>query len=155
MASLNRQPGSSTKVQRSVLVIEARRCGIDLDALRVLVGGSVSSLSAQAASDWIRRISQRALPNPPGQAPRPYSRRAAPGVTRMICADHIEQIERLGLQCFSDADHFRAWLRKSFKVDDPRLLTTAAKAGQAITVLKKIITRREGRAAAFPRGDTS
>lgn len=148
MASLNTQSGSSSKAQRQVLVIEAKRRGIALDELRSMVGGSVSSLSAQAASNWIRQISGRPLPHAPGKAPRPYARKASRDregaiIARIIAADHIEQIERLGLQRFDDPDALRAWLRKNFKVDDPRQLGTAARAGEVIRVLKQMLVRKE------------
>ncbi len=142
MASLNKNPGTSTPVQHKVLVLQARKRGIDLDALRAMVGGSLRALSVQDCSNFILRVSGMPLPNPPGQAPRTH-KRAREGITKMISADHIEQIERLGLQRFDDPDAFRSWLRKNFKVDDPRQLGTAARAGVVLRVLKDMLLRKE------------
>lgn len=142
MASLNTQPGSSSKAQRSVLVIEAKRRGIDLDELRRMVGGSVSALSAAKASEWIRQISGRPLPNRPGQAPRTTAR-AREGIVRMVTPELVDQIERIGVSYFDGSeDAYRAWLRKYHGVDHPRMLATARKAAQIATALKQMHTRR-------------
>ncbi len=164
MAILNTRPGSSTAKQHQVLVMVAMDKGFNLAETRRMVGGSIRRLSAQEASDWIRRFSGRELPNPPGQAPRPYRRKRSPGEpracpagvpaaraardqatsVRMVAAEHVEQIERLGLQYFDgDAEQFRAWLRKYHKVNDPRELATAARATNVIRVLKDMLTRKE------------
>lgn len=143
MASLNRQPGSSTAAQRSRLVVCAKRKGIELNELRAMVGGSVSRLSALQASEWISKISGQGLPNPPGQAPRTRWR-TQEGVTRMITAEHIEQIDRLLSIVFDGSiEAGVAWLRKYFGVSDPRLLATAARAGEVIRVLKDMSVRKD------------
>lgn len=144
MIGLRTKPGTSTKDQHRTLAIEAKRRGIDLDAIRETCGGSIRSLSVSACSDLIRRISGRGLPNAPGCKPAPYRRRRRPtSATRMIATDHAEQIERLLLKHFGDADAGSAWLQKDFEARTPRDLLTARRAGQVIRVLKDMIARRE------------
>lgn len=154
MATLNAAPRSSTATQRKVLVLVARKAGYGVDAVRELVGGRLHDLSARQASEWIRRFSGRDLPNPPGQAPRPYRRKAGlspgrgetkrGGSVRMIAAEHVEQLERLGVQYFDgDAEKFHVWLRKYHKVNDAQELATAARATNVIRVLKDMLTRKE------------
>ena len=147
MAKLSDNPGSSTKAQRSRLVVVARQRGIDLSELRDLVGGSVSALSSADCSAWITKLSGQDLPHPPGQAPRRKGR-PAPGTVRMITQDHVDQISRLMGEYFgwgTNGPHVSAfhWLRKDFKEvkTDIRDLATAQRAGEVIRVLKSMLAR--------------
>jgi hypothetical protein len=156
MATLNDKPNSSSKKQHSRLVIVAARKGVDLPELRRMVGGSLRRLSALQCSLWIESFSGQGLPNPPGQKPSVYSRKqhrtnqsrdregAVRSPVRMILADHIDQIERLGLAYFAgDRPAFDAWLLKYHHVSHPREFATAAKATAIINVLKEMHTRKE------------
>ena len=153
MAALNPQPSSSSKRQHQVLVMAGRRRGFDLAEIRRMVGGSITALSAAVCSEWIERFSGRGLANPPGQKKSPYAGRRSNGNLRMITNDHIEQIIRLANQHFrEDKDSLcpedslcpaaRNWLQKNFGVNHPRLLATAQRAAQVITVLKEMHQRR-------------
>ena len=155
--TLNTKPGSSTKHQRSTLVIEGKRHGFSLAEIRQMVGGSVSALSAAQCSEWIKCFSGRDLPNPPGKKPRPCDRkRESTGATRMITPDQVEQIGRLGSEYFYDnRPKFLAWLSKNFKVsltdcvspddftDRIRALATTKCACEVIVVLKRMLARRQ------------
>ncbi len=147
MPTLNQKPGSITKEQIRKLNVAARRCGLDLEALRESCGtDSIRTLSAADASMHIRRLSREDLPNPPGKAPN-KRRRATPGILTMIDAPLIEQIERLGMQFFGDDDKFRSWLEKNFKCRDARQLASARRAGEVINVLKRMLDRSSTRSS--------
>jgi hypothetical protein len=62
----------------------------------------------------------------------------------LITADHVDQIERLGLAYFhGEAEAFAAWLREYHKVNHPREFATAAKGKRIIKVLKDMHTHKE------------
>jgi len=151
MVVLRDTPGSSTAKQRQMLHRLKRRHGMTDDDLHEAIGAaSTTLLSARQASEAIERLSGRGLPNPPGCKPGSYaSRRKPPGVTRLITADHVEQIMRMGLDCFGDRDIFLAWLSKDFKVGDPHQLGTAKRAAELIRVLKLMLSRRPLHPSAF------
>ena len=150
MAQLNTKPFSSSKKAHTLLVVTGRKKGLDLAEIRRMVGGSVRRLSAKACSDWITRLTGKGLPNPPGEKPKAYKGRPAPGVTRMISDDQVEQIARLAADYFSDPSRAREeadkaakdWLRKNFKVGGPRDLGTAKRGGEVIAVLKGMLARK-------------
>ena len=158
MPALNDKPGSSSKAQHKALILAGHKSGMDVDAIRTLVGGSLRALSAADNSSWITKLGGGDLPNPPGQKPKPYAgRKATPGTARMITPDHIEQIARLGVEYFSgNRDAFWNWLHKNFNGPDfipetdqgasdaIRLaLETAQRAGEVIRALKTMHNRRE------------
>ena len=155
MAALNTKPGSSTTAQRKRLIALGRSAGQSVDDLREIAGGSLRQLSAAQASALITRLGGGDLPNEPGKAPRPYGRRTT-DATRMIHTDHVEQIERLLIECFDDPARGAAWLRKNFKVDEVRQLATAQRAGEVIATLKRMIQRtRDPSPERKRRGDQS
>lgn len=165
-AKLNTKPGSSSKLARSRLVVEGKRCGYDLDEIRAMVGGSVKALSAAACSEQITKFSGRGLPNPPGQKPRPCDRKGkSSGATRMITADQVDQIRRLSSEYFDDESRLEIadWLSDNFKIpahpnhrllcnsefgDHIRQLGTAKRGGEVIRVLKTMLARRQKKEAA-------
>ena len=144
MTTLNSKPGSSTAKQRSTLVIAGRRRGLELAEIRRMVGGSISRLSRAQASEWIKTLSGRDLPNPPGQAPGGYGgKRKDKGVARMRHPDVVEQIRRLMLWYFDgDEDHAADWLETNFGVRDPEDIDTADRAAKVSWVLKEMHERR-------------
>ena len=144
MASLNPKPGSSTKRQRQTLMIAARRLGFSLDDVYGMICYPLRNLSAAEASNWIKRLSGKDLPNPPGQKPSVYKGRARPGTIRLITDDQADQIERLMLEYFDyDRPAAFAWLTKNFKVETVRELGTAKRAAEVIAALKAMHNRRE------------
>ena len=153
MASLNTNPGSSTKAQRCMLHKIKRRHGWSDDQLHAAIGtGSTKDLSAKDASDHIERLSGVTLPNPPGRKPSVYPAKKVPGVARMITQDHVDQIVHLGMTHFASPEHFKQWLVKDFKLARAdrlsvmiRQLATAQRAGQVIRVLKQMHARRARR----------
>ncbi|MCO6436514.1 MAG: hypothetical protein J5J06_05455 [Phycisphaerae bacterium] len=134
MTQLSTVPNSSSKLQHQKLVMEAANKGFALGELRKMVGGSLRRLSALECSEWIRHFGGGDLPNPPGKKPRPYGRKRTASV-RVITADHVEQITRLGLTHFHSPERFENWLETNFKVRSPEQLLTAARAGEVIHVL--------------------
>ncbi len=143
MASLRTAIGTSTPCQRKMLVLTARKQGISLDQLRDYVGGSLRQLSAKEASDWINRLGGGELPHQPGRKPAPYAgRRRRTDAVRMICDDHVEQIERLMDEYFDSQGQSTAWLQKNFDANKPRDLLTAIRAGHVIRVLKDMLARQ-------------
>lgn len=142
MYALRDKPSTSTTKQHRKLICAARQVGINVDQLRQMVGGSLRNLSAKQASMLIQRFTGEALPNPPGEKPHSYARRPHDTI-RIIAADHIEQIDRLGALYFCDADRYRQWLKKNFKVVYPDQLLTAERACEVIYVLKTMIERRK------------
>lgn len=148
-ASLNDKPMSSTALQHQTLVIAGNRKGFDLGDIRKMVGGSLRKLSARQASEWITVLSGKGLPNKPGQAPRSaYRKRHTDGATKIISAAQIDQIARLSVEYFINAGYedpqqaAAEWLLKDFKVDHPRELATAERAGQVIAALKEMQARQ-------------
>lgn len=155
MASLNIHHGSSTRLQRQALHRLKRRKGWSDAELHDAIGmASTTHLSARQASDAIKRLSGVDLPNPPGQQPSVYQGSKPDGTVRMITADQIQHINRLGGEYFGDVVEFLAWLTKNFKIPwrQPRTvadfdgvvrhLATAKRASQVIVVLKNMIYRR-------------
>jgi len=143
MAELNTKPSSSTTAQHKALVIAGLRRGMSVDDIRHDVGGSITALSAEQCSKWITRYTGRGLPNPPGQKPKTYKGRPAPGTVRMITGDQVDQIYRLGLSCFDGCGaRFIDWLSTTFKVTVPGDLATSKRAGEVIRVLKQMQSRR-------------
>ena len=153
--ALNPRPGSSTKLQHQTLVIAGKRRGFTLAEIRQAVGGSITRLSAAECSNWITHYSGKGLANPPGEKPSVYAGKRAGGATRIITADQIDQIIRLGLDYFGFRGRFAIWLRKTFQEipviealdrDDLdymiRALSTAQRAAEVIVVLKQMNARK-------------
>ncbi|KPL06994.1 hypothetical protein AMJ85_09870 [candidate division BRC1 bacterium SM23_51] len=146
MPTLDAQPGSISTPQRKLLFAIARSRGLSDDDLREAVGGSISRLSCAEASRHIERLDGGPLPNPPGKKPKPWRNHKLPGTIRMITADHVGQIVRLGDEYFDgDVDAFYTWLAKDFKVAQVRQLATAARAGEVLYVLKTMLARKAKR----------
>lgn len=143
MAQLNTTPRSSSKQQHQKLVIVGTNKGFELAEVRRMVGGSITALSALECSNWIKHFGGGDLANPPGQKPRPYRRKRTDSV-RVIHTDHVEQINRLGLEYFHDEGKFHNWLEKNFKVRDPDALAIATRAGEVIRALKLMHRRSKG-----------
>jgi hypothetical protein len=154
MTGLSTKPRSSTKKQHRTLVPTGRRCGLDLAEVRRLAGGSITELSAHQASVLISRLTGRDLPNPPGRKPKAYQGKPAPGATRMITADHVAQIKRLGWEYFKSYTAFALWLERDFKLkpysgdtieSTITQLATAQRAGEVIRTLKQMLERKGSR----------
>ena len=154
MAKLNDKPGSSSAKQHQALVLAGRGRGFDLAEIRKMVGGSLRKLSSAEASKWIGKFTDRELPHPPGEAPRPYPRRKKKGVAaRMITKAHVQIILRLGREYFAADVGLGTWLGRNFKTRNVNGmgqnivqvisdLKTAERAGQVIAVLKQMNSRR-------------
>ena len=150
MAKLSTNPGSITQRQITAIWSTARGRGLSSEQVHEAAGGSLAALSRKQASDLIDRLGGGGLPNPPGEPPPPARHRAKSGVTRMIAAEQIEQIERLLVEVFPPSAKSAksadgpggAWFRKMFKVDSIRELATAKRAGEVIRVLKEMQARR-------------
>lgn len=133
-------PQTCSTAQRKLLVSLGRQKGLDVDGVRELAGGRLHDLSSAEADALIKKLSDRDLPLPderPARRPR-----VAEGVTRMITPQQIEQIERQMAGYFKTSQESFAWLKRMFKVDRVRDLSTAERASQVIVVLKGMIERR-------------
>lgn len=164
--ALTTDPGTVTPRQISALHRVAIRRGLDHEALREAAGvESLKHLSRAEASKLIRRLGGGDLPHAPGTKPAPsraptYRRNRARSASegtrapiRMITPDQEEQLYRLGVEFFCDSSvDFVNWLRKNFKVELPRELATAVRAGQVIAVLSRMIDRRNNRARSTSEG---
>lgn len=155
MATLTGNPGTSTAKQRCLLHQIKRRKGWSDEQLHDAIGGaSTTALSAQQASEAIKRLSGMKLLNPPSQKPRPCDGRRSTGAIRMITDDQVDQIVWLGLDYFPHVRALLTWLSKDFKIPftevaSPaecrtyvRRLGTAKRAGEVIMVLKRMLERR-------------
>ena len=141
MAQLNTAPGSITPAQKKAIVLHFVRLGKNVHAARAYCGvhERLGELSRADASHMITRLTGKGLPNPPGQKPK--RRKSQEGVTRMIAAEQIEQIDRLLNQCFPERGAGSLWLIRTFKVKRVQDLATAQRGGEVIRVLKMISKR--------------
>lgn len=143
MAKLSTIAGSSKPKQRQRLHQLKRKLGWSDEQLHDAIEcQSTKLLSVAEASRCIRRLGGGDLPYEPGTKPAPFAgKRNRSDAIRMICDDHIEQIERLLIDYFNGLDAGFAWLAKNFDATSPRDLLTAKRAGQVIHVLKDMIER--------------
>ncbi len=141
MASLKTNPGSSTALQRKTIMIAARRRGLSVDQVRDMAGSRLHDLSSAGASDMIKRLSGKDPANPPGKKPSAY--KGKPKGLRMRTDDQVQQIARLGSQCFDDEAAFERWLFNNFGFPTPSQIETSKRAGEIIRVLKNMLKRKE------------
>jgi len=142
MAALKTTPGTSTAKQRKSIMIAARRHGFSVEKVRGMAGCNLHDLSSAEASAMIKRLSGSDLANPPGQKPKAYQ--GKPGGIRLRTEDQVQQITRLGLQCFdNDEAAFEGWLYNNFNAATPTQIETAKRASVIIVVLKRMLKRKE------------
>lgn len=140
--------GTSTPAQRRAIVLAGRRHGLDVDDLRGLTTrGSLRALSFEEASDLLDRLNNgRARRTEPARRPR--SRRADPGVVRIITERQRAVIASYRDRLEWSDEHLDGFLKRTFGLT-MRTLARRHDASRVITVLRRVVDDKAGKGPAF------